>query len=533
MIYFLNSSFNEKNSGIEHAEIGRSNLFRQFGQPFQILLRTWNPLLHQIMPTFGFSDDEFINLFDFYQDTRHVTPQKLTARDIDFGFDQLTYAPEVDKHRIIVTRHGQIIGRINLFTACADEQVRSVELFDAFGNLYKVDFYDVRGFLSLSQWYSPDNKVENECWHHISGAPAIETFNRKNAAGEFVKSGWLLHEANGVIRSFSNLDYLFDEFLNDVNERNFDTARPNIFVMDRTEAGDWALPSMRMPAYTVMHLHNAHVGDPQKPATSILNNHYEYAMHNANAYDAIIAATDFQSRDVQARFALKSPIFTIPVGIVPNTTLKEARVPMADRRANSILVTARIAPEKQLDHLVRAVGIAKKRVPDVTLDLYGYVDHSNDDQALKRIRAAIAEFQLEDNVHIHDYAQDLRQVQQQAQVYGLTSVMEGFNLALMEAMSRGTVGLTYDVNYGPNELVEDGVNGYVVPYGDVAAMAERLVRVLTDDAKLQALSDGAYELSARFAPTAVWQQWQALIADAAQSWPQKVACFREPVSMGL
>ena len=44
--------------------------------------------------------------------------------------------------------------------------------------------------------------------------------------------------------------------------------------------------------------------------------------------------------------------------------------------------------------------------------------------------------------------------------------MEGFNLAIMEAISHGLIAFSYDVNYGPNEIVEDDVNGNVVPYED-------------------------------------------------------------------
>lgn len=535
MIFFLNTGFNAKNSGIEHAELGRARLFKQFQQPFQFLLRNWNPQLHSIMNGFGIEDDAFVSLFDFYQGTTNVASETVLARDIDFGLDQLSYQEEPANHRYLVTRGKQFVGRINLFPAntAGEQPVRSVEQFDMYGNLYKVDCYDERGFVSLSQWYSPDNKVETECWFNATGIPVIETFNRKDAVGRFGKSGWRLFKQDGSMHVFNTLDQLYLEFLNDMNAAQFDPERPNIFILDRSDMADWSLTELRQPAYTVMHLHNAHIGNPQDPMHSILNNHYEYAMYNANTYDALIAATDNQTCDVTRRFKPQAKLFTIPVGIVAAQQLLAERIPMSARRPGSILVTARVAPEKQLDQLVRAVGIARQQVAEVSLDIYGYVDHRDNDQALKAVQAAIAEYHLEDVVHLHDYVQDVAAVQDQAQIYGLTSVMEGFNLALMEAQAHGEVGLTYDVNYGPNELVEDGKNGFVVPYADVNALADRLVALLTDSAALQAKSDAAYELSQRFSPASVWHQWQALLADAQATWPGKLSQYRLPIAQGL
>lgn len=47
MIFFINSSFNQSNSGIEHAQLKRAGLFRDHGEPFKMIFREWNPRLHE------------------------------------------------------------------------------------------------------------------------------------------------------------------------------------------------------------------------------------------------------------------------------------------------------------------------------------------------------------------------------------------------------------------------------------------------------------------------------------------------------
>lgn len=62
----------------------------------------------------------------------------------------------------------------------------------------------------------------------------------------------------------------------------------------------------------------------------------------------------------------------------------------------------------------------------------------------------------------------------------LTSLKEGCSNAILESMAAGKPVVVTDVGGNP-ELVEDGVNGFVVPSGDAEAIARRVVELLSDD----------------------------------------------------
>lgn len=516
MLFFINSSFNEKNSGIEHAQLKRAQLFRKHQEPFKLVFREWNPHIHTFLKANGVSADETLVMFDYFQKTEKVRTKIIHVQDIDFGVAGLRYEKETEQSRYLVFRDNALIGRVRYYPDDKAERVSSVELFDGFGNLYSVEFYDFRGFLSLVQWYTPDNKVGTEVWYDINGRPVLETFNRYDAQGVYHKMGWRLTEDSGAVYVFATIDELTLHFFNRINAQYWDDHKANIFIMDRTHVGDWALQNLERPAYTVLHLHNSHAGDAQDTMHSIMNNFYEYGLTNANTYDAIISATKKQTKDVKARFEPKAKLFTIPVGVVPEAYLTEEHVAIKDRKHHSVLVTARVAHDKRIHNIIRSIGIARETIPDITLDYYGYVDHSQDNAAQKAIDEAIAEYNLKDAVTHHEYADAelVAKVQREHQVYGLASMMEGFNLAMMEAYSHGMVGLTYDVNYGPNELTVDGKNGYVVPFGDIEAMAAKLVELFSDDKKLQTMSNASYKLSERFSEESVWKAWEHLLNDA-------------------
>jgi hypothetical protein len=63
---------------------------------------------------------------------------------------------------------------------------------------------------------------------------------------------------------------------------------------------------------------------------------------------------------------------------------------------------------------------------------------------------------------------------EQSDVFILTSEFEGLPLGLLEAMGRGCVPVVTDIRSGIPELVQEGVNGFKVPVGDIQAFVDRL-----------------------------------------------------------
>ena len=128
----------------------------------------------------------------------------------------------------------------------------------------------------------------------------------------------------------------------------------------------------------------------------------------------------------------------------------------------------------------------------------------------------VSELHLGAVVAFKGYADNISGVDNDAQIFGLTSRMEGFDLAIMEAISYGVIGITYDVNYGPNDIILDSQNGYVVKYGDYTEMAAKMVQVLQNKDLLQELSNGAYQSSQRYSSSNIWKLWDGLLEDAKQ-----------------
>jgi glycosyltransferase involved in cell wall biosynthesis len=93
----------------------------------------------------------------------------------------------------------------------------------------------------------------------------------------------------------------------------------------------------------------------------------------------------------------------------------------------------------------------------------------------------------------------------------LSSAWENFPHAVVEALAAGTPVVATDVG-GVGEVVEDGVNGFLAPAGDVAALAEGIRRLLADPEPLRAAAAASV---APYAAERVYGRLEQLLRDAA------------------
>ena len=138
-----------------------------------------------------------------------------------------------------------------------------------------------------------------------------------------------------------------------------------------------------------------------------------------------------------------------------------------------VAVVANLWPVKDHRTLVEAAALVRERIPDVRFALVG---GGPERTALQQRIDALA---LRDAVHFLGTRYDVPAILARASAFCLPSRAEGLSNAIMEAMAARLPVVATDAG-GNAELVRDGLTGYVVPVGDAAAMARRLMDVLSD-----------------------------------------------------
>jgi colanic acid/amylovoran biosynthesis glycosyltransferase len=151
-------------------------------------------------------------------------------------------------------------------------------------------------------------------------------------------------------------------------------------------------------------------------------------------------------------------------------------VPVVHQRDRKrLLYTGRLSAAKGLPILFEALQKVVPHHADLILTLVG------DGPDRIALEALAADLKLSPYLNFVGYqSQDaVCQYLHNSDIFVLPSFSEGLPVALMEALAAGVPVVTTTVA-GISELVEDGVNGYLVPPGAVEPLAKRLIQLLED-----------------------------------------------------
>lgn len=189
--------------------------------------------------------------------------------------------------------------------------------------------------------------------------------------------------------------------------------------------------------------------------------------------------------------------------VIPNASPFEGVEPssLTERRVISV---GRLCYQKGYDRLIDAWSIVHAQAPDWVLDIYGGGELQGE------LQAQIDRLGLADSVHLLPPTSDIASAYQSASVLALSSHYEGLPMVLLEAQSFGLPLISFACQCGPRDVITDGQNGFLVAEGDVPALADRLIAVISDPALLRRMSDASLANSSAFTPAAIMSRWDFL-----------------------
>lgn len=157
-----------------------------------------------------------------------------------------------------------------------------------------------------------------------------------------------------------------------------------------------------------------------------------------------------------------------------------------------VLYVGRVDPEKSLDILMDAFIAVQKKVPDAHLVVVG------DGTARPKLEAQIAKAGISDHAHFlgRVIGDNLPQLYRTGTVFAITSKTETQSIVLMEAMASGLPCVAVDAG-AIHELVKTNKNGYLCKADDVNAVANGLVKILTDKERQKKMSDESVKRAAK------------------------------------
>ena len=162
--------------------------------------------------------------------------------------------------------------------------------------------------------------------------------------------------------------------------------------------------------------------------------------------------------------------------------------------------------------LIQAFGKVAAKYPDWILEIWGGKDRA---AYYKELELAIRSRNLGGRVFLKGVTNNVPDVLRNADIFAFPSAYEGFGLALAEGMSAGLPAVGFRNCTAVNEMIRDGETGFLCADGS-DAFAAALDKLMADRDLRIAMGRAAKIAVARYAPDAVWADWEKLLRQTAR-----------------
>ena len=222
------------------------------------------------------------------------------------------------------------------------------------------------------------------------------------------------------------------------------------------------------------------------------------------ALDALAVLTDVDAAAYRTLLGDGCPVVVVPNALPHGTALRHSPLDTPVAVAAGALIR-----RKGFDLLIDAWRTVAAACPQWRLRIYG----TGEERAA--LQARIERAGLTGVVSLEGFNRDMAARFDEASLFVLPSRREGMPMVVLEAMAAGLPVVAFDCPTGPAEQLDGGRSGVLVPVGDSAALADGILRVVTDPAEQRRLADAASERVRDFDVDATAARWEALFEELA------------------
>jgi GalNAc-alpha-(1->4)-GalNAc-alpha-(1->3)-diNAcBac-PP-undecaprenol alpha-1,4-N-acetyl-D-galactosaminyltransferase len=177
-----------------------------------------------------------------------------------------------------------------------------------------------------------------------------------------------------------------------------------------------------------------------------------------------------------------------------------------DDSRRRIISLSRLSAEKRPELMLRAFASLAERYPEWDLEFYGLGPQRN---TLEHLAEKLTS---PDRIRFRGFTTDPYGVLSQADLYVSTSWVEGFGNAIWEALACGVPVIAMDAGPSVRALVRHEVDGLIVNQSSIAALANALERLMSNETERKSFALRAPDVIDRFSMQAALKQWDELLS---------------------
>lgn len=186
--------------------------------------------------------------------------------------------------------------------------------------------------------------------------------------------------------------------------------------------------------------------------------------------------------------------------VIPNIVHLNPNNTIVTGNEKKIIFVGRIHDDKGLPYLLDVWDIVHTKYPDWHLAIFG----TGDEKDVSILQQKIS---IREKISYEGVTNDIFKEYLSSSIHVLTSKRESFGLVIAEAMSCGLPSVSFDSPYGPREIIQNGVDGFLVPLGNVDEMANKICYLIEHDEVRKHMGQKAIHNIQRFSADFIVPMW--------------------------
>ena len=171
-----------------------------------------------------------------------------------------------------------------------------------------------------------------------------------------------------------------------------------------------------------------------------------------------------------------------------------------------IISVGRLSYQKNFELAIEIASKVLIENPEWNWDVYGKGEEES------HLRALIERKGISDRFHLCGQVEDLYERYKNYSLMVMTSRYEGFPMSLLEGLGNSLPLISFDVPTGPSEIIDNGINGYLIEPFKVETMISRINILINDVSLREKMSIAAREKAIMFSQQEFTNSWKNVLS---------------------